>query len=186
MRQLWWFHSSFSYFFFFFLYTHTRAGVFFVSLKRCVHICSWIISADRPELSHSIDVTPCRPMGSSGRRSVGKPEYTLSDLSFDKQHLRMQRRLINLDNVNICVEILIRDDLPPMRRGSLKNIIPWASSRQKKIIRGCLCWGWPAELKINNKKKKSNVSLNELQWFMSKSWIQKHLLYILYYVYLFF
>lgn len=74
-------------------------------------------------------------MESSGRYPVGQPN-TSSDLSFDKQHLRMARYLINLDNVNICVEILIRDDLPPMRRSSLKNIIPWASSQQKKIRRG--------------------------------------------------
>lgn len=70
-----------------------------------------------------INITPCLPMESSGRYPVGQPT-TSSDLSFDKQHLRMQIHLINLDNVNICVKILIRDDLPPRRRSSLKNIIP--------------------------------------------------------------
>lgn len=38
--------------------------------------------------------------------------------------LGMQKHTINLDNVNICIEILIRDDPPPVKRSSLKNKIP--------------------------------------------------------------
>lgn len=60
---------------------------------------------------------------------------TSSDLSFDKQQLGMQKHTIHLDNVNICIEILIRDDPAPAKRSSLKSKSPRGSSQQKKIRR---------------------------------------------------
>lgn len=64
---------------------------------------------------------------------------TSSDLSFDKQQLGMQKHTINLDNVNICIEILIRDDPAPAKRSSLKNQIPLSLQPAEKDQMACLC-----------------------------------------------
>lgn len=58
--------------------------------------------------------------------------HASSDLCFDKQHLGMQTRRIHLDNVNLCIEILIRDDPAPAERSSLKRGIPRASGSSRR------------------------------------------------------
>lgn len=84
------------------------------------NICSCIISDDAAKLRYAkgrMDATALpqedTPVG-----------HTPSDLCFDKQHLGMQTRAIRLDNVNLCIEILIRDDPAPAERSSLKRRIP--------------------------------------------------------------
>lgn len=51
----------------------------------------------------------------------------------------MQKHTINLDNVNICTEILIRDDPPPAWRSSLKAQIPLSLQPAEKDQTVCLC-----------------------------------------------
>lgn len=64
---------------------------------------------------------------------------TSSDLSFDKQQLGMQKRAIRWDNVNVCIEILIRDDPPPARSSSLKTLTPLSLQPAEKDQTACLC-----------------------------------------------